>query len=171
MLNSRSKRVQQMKSMSEAKIEYRVFEGFPDEQVLEWVSAVNGKVFDFGETKENLSVALQGRSKIVTCLAFYQGNPVGFKLGFAERAYYFESWRGGVLEAYRGNGIAQELAKLQHSVCKRLGFRIVTTITHNQNIPMIVVNLRNGFEIVGTYLDRRENVKVLFQKWLVPKEK
>ena len=156
--------------MSVQKIEYKVFEGVLEDQVLDWVADVNGKVFDFGETKENLSAALQGRSKIVTCLAFDNGKPIGFKLGFAERPYYFESWRGGVLEEYRGNGIAKELSKQQHSVCKRLGFRFVTTITHNQNIPMIIVNLRNGFEIVGTYFDRREHVKVLFQKWLVPKQ-
>jgi RimJ/RimL family protein N-acetyltransferase len=154
--------------MSLSEIEYKVYEGFPDDVVLGWIFDINSKVFPFGETKENLKTALKSRSKIVTCIALVNGNPVGFKLGFEERTYYFESWRGGVLEEYRCKGIAKELGKLQHDLCERLGFRIVTTIANNQNIPMLIVNLRNGFEIVGTFLDRKKHVKILFQKILVP---
>jgi len=150
------------------KIEYKNIEGFPSDEVLTKLAALNQEIFSFGETAEHLSQALKERHKLLLCLALHEDQLVGFKLGFQERSYYFESWRGGVLPEYRGNGIAQALLQRQHAWCKEQGFRIVTTIAHNQNTPMLIVNLRGGFEIVGTFLDRRKMVKVMLQKWLVP---
>lgn len=149
-------------------LEVQITEGIPTGDVMDQVVQLNQTIFQFGETAALLTAALQGRLKVMTCLAIVDGQPVGFKLGFEERPYYFESWRGGVHPDHRGQGIAQALMEAQHAWCKASGFRIVTTITDNQNTPMLIVNLRGGFEIVGTFLDRRKIVKVMLQKWLVP---
>ena len=148
-------------------IEFKIYEDFPSNDVLSWTATLNQEIFQFGETEQHLSEFLQNRTKILICLAFHDGQPIGYKIGFQERTYYFESWRGGVLPKYRGNGIAQHLLTLQHDWCTEKGFRIVTTITSNNNTAMLIVNLRNGFEIVGTSFDRRSVVKVFLQKWLV----
>ena len=93
-------------------------------------------------------------------------NIIGYKIGFQERPQYFESWRGGVLAEYRGRKIAQELLKKQHEWCKKQGFSIINTTTNSQNIPMLIVNLRGGFEIVGTFLNHRKIMKVMLEKRL-----
>ena len=149
-------------------ITYQRFEGFPDEDLLHSLADLNQAIFEFGESPAHLTHALQGQHKILLCMAYQGEKAIGFKLGFQERPHYFESWRGGVLPSYRNQGIAQELLRQQHQWCTEQGFRIVTTIAHNQNIPMLIVNLRNGFEIVGTSFDRRKVLKILLQKWLVP---
>ncbi|MBM73820.1 MAG: GNAT family N-acetyltransferase [Proteobacteria bacterium] len=151
-----------------SEIEYQNIEGFPSQNLLKKIVEINQDVFGFGETAENLSKALSGRHHLLTCLAFEDDRLVGFKIGFEERPHYFESWRGGVLQSHRGQGIAKKLLENQHEWCKNKGFRIVTTITNNTNISMLIVNLRGGFEIVGTIFDRRNHVKVHLQKWLVP---
>ena len=146
---------------------YKKYEGFPSEAVLEQLTIINQEIFDFGETSEHLSMALRERQKILICLAFHESRIIGFKVGFQERPQYFESWRGGVLPTFRGKNIAQDLLRIQHEWCMNQGFKLIITTTNNQNIPMLIVNLRGGFEIVGTFLDRRKIMKVMLQKILV----
>ena len=148
-------------------ITYRMIEGVPDKESLRKLSAINQMIFGFGEKTDHLKELLESRRKPFLCFALDNEQVVGYKIGFQERRYYFESWRGGVLESHRKQGIAQELMKIQHEWCRKEGFRIVTTITDNQNNAMLIANLRGGFTIVGSYLDRQKHVKILLQKWLV----
>ena len=104
-------------------VQYRLFEGVPDNALFHLLADINREIFGFPETAAHLSQFLEGRSCILICLAFDGETPVGFKMGFRERGYYFESWRGGVLENYRGRGIAQELLRRQHAWCREKGFR------------------------------------------------
>lgn len=113
--------------------------------------------------------ALNHRPSLVNCYAFEQHKLVGIKIGFSPRPQYFESWAGGVLPAYRRQGVASKLLQLQHGWCLEKGFRYIDTTTANDNIPMQLVNLKNGMQIVGTFLDRGNELKVRFQKQL-PKE-
>jgi GNAT superfamily N-acetyltransferase len=101
-------------------------------------------------------------------MAFDDGTPVGFKMGFEERPTYFESWRGGVVETAQRKGIAEQLLRHQHAWCEQKGFRIITTICSNDNTEMLILNLRHGLRITGSFLDRRETVKVILQKHLEP---
>ena len=135
---------------------------------MEQLAIINQEVFAFGETAHHLSMALKERQKILICVAFHDTKVIGYKIGFQERPKYFESWRGGVLTEYRGRKIAQDLLRIQHEWCIEQGFAILTTVTNSNNIPMLIVNLRGGFEIVGTFLDRRKIVKVMLQKQLLP---
>ena len=145
---------------------YKIYEGFPSEEILEQLATINQEIFSFGETSEHLSMALRERQKILICFALHDTSIVGFKVGFQERPSYFESWRGGVVPKFRGQNIALELLRIQHDWCTKEGFKIVMTTTNNQNIPMLIVNLRGGFTIVGTFLDRQKIMKVMLQKWL-----
>ena len=109
---------------------------------------------------------LEGRRHILTLLAYEGGQLVAFKLGFMERKYYFESWQGGVVAQMRRRGISSELMERQHAWCAAKGFRIITTITESENVPMTILNLRHGFRIVGTFFDRGQNLKLTLQKRL-----
>ena len=146
-------------------IDYRSYEGFPNDQVLAWIVEISKEVFGQGDAEE-LRDALRGRERLYTCIALQQGQPIGFKLGFMERPRYFESWRGGVLPAARRRGIADKLQRRQHAWCKDQGFHILTTTISNDNVPMLLLNLRHDYVIVGSFLDRGELVKIILQKKL-----
>ena len=148
------------------KFTYKIYEGFPSEEVLKLLAAINQEIFGFGETAEHLSSLFKKRQKILICFAFDAEHVIGFKVGFQEKPQYFESWRGGVLPQYRGKSIASELLRRQHKWCTTQKFTFIITTTNNQNIPMLIVNLRGGFEIVGTFINHRKIMKVMLQKSL-----
>jgi GNAT superfamily N-acetyltransferase len=73
----------------------------------------------------------------------------GFKLGFAERPGIFHSWLGAVAEDREGQGIGRRLMELQHQHLTEQGYHLVRTGTRNQFKRMLILNLLNGFELVG----------------------
>ena len=78
-----------------SEVEYRLIEGVPGEEELAWVVEVSQSIFAQDESIAAFQKVLTGRRRILTCVAFDDGTPVGFKMGFEERPHYFESWRGG----------------------------------------------------------------------------
>jgi hypothetical protein len=52
----------------------------------------------------------------------------------------------------------------QHIWCEENDYRIITTITAASNKAMLILNLKAGFMVSGTLLDRGENHQVLLQK-------
>ena len=155
-----------MREVGGGDFEVRAYEGMPDDEVLEGVAQVSVEVFGPGWTVESLREALRGRPRIYTQLALDGDRVVGFKLGYEQRPYYFESWIGGVTASARRRGIADELQRQQHAWCVAQGFRIVTTITSNDNAPMIILNLRHDYRVVGSFFDREDHVKLILQKRL-----
>lgn len=151
-----------------ASIEIRCFEGLPDDSALDQLVEINQVIFGFNETSEQLGTLLRERQDSLLILAFHEGRPVAFKVGFREEPGCFESWRGGVLETVRRTGIARELMRVQHDWCVQRNFRVIKTITNSDNTGMLILNLRSGFEITGTFVNRRKRLKVLQQKWLDP---
>ena len=148
-------------------IEYQCLEGVPTGDILEWLTDINQKIFGFNEKPEHLTSLFQSRQNVLVCLAFQGGRPVGFKVGFQDDRRSFESWRGGVLDEARRQGIAWELMRLQHNWCAEKGFRVIKTVTNSDNTAMLILNLRSGFEIVGSFVNRRRRLKILQEKYLV----
>ena len=148
-------------------IKYQCHEGIPSGQILQWLRDINQQIFQFNETSEHLTSCFQNKQKIVIHLAFQQTQPVGFKAGFETEPWCFESWRGGVLPSVRRQGIAQELMQRQHQWCMQNNFRCMKTVTNSDNTPMLMLNLKNGFEIVGSFVNRRKKLKILQEKWLL----
>lgn len=145
--------------------EIRLVEGFPETEfpLLAALAAGLGS-FDEGAWR----IQLTGRPKVLTCLAWVDGTLAGYKIGFQDRPFYFESWAGGVAAGFRRRGLATALMEAQHRRCREHGFRIVSTVTEGSNQPMLIANLRSGFEVCGTFLDRRKVLKVMLQKHLDP---
>ena len=55
----------------------------------------------------------------------------------------------------------------QHRWCREAGFRTVQTLTSADNAPMLVLNLRSGFRIIGTQINHAGHLKVLQDKRLI----
>lgn len=85
-----------------------------------------------------------------TLLALDSERVVGCKLGYAWSSNTFYSWLGGVDPAYRGRGIGGELMRRQHDAGRAAGYAAIRTHTYNRWRDMLILNLRHGFEIVGT---------------------
>ena len=90
----------------------------------------------------------QKRSLIL--IAKHNEIPVGFKVGYdryQDGSLY--SWMGGVLPAYRRQGIANQLAEFQESWAKKQGFASIRFRTRNKHTAMLQFALGRGFSIIG----------------------
>ena len=82
------------------------------------------------------------------------GRLVGFKLGYRRGAGLFYSWLGGIHADVRRQGLARRLMTAQHDWARGQGYRSVETRTRASNNPMIILNLRSGFQVAGFEVDR-----------------
>lgn len=92
----------------------------------------------------------QTRTGLQTHLAVVNGQVVGCKLGYERKPGHFYSWLGAVHPDFRSQGIASELMRQQHDWCCQQNYHAIRTQTYNQWRPMLMLNLRFGFDIIGT---------------------
>ncbi len=71
----------------------------------------------------------------------------GFKVGY-ERDGYFYSWMGGVLPAFRRQGVALTLAEAQENWAREQGYTSVTFKTRNRLKGMLCFALQRGFDLL-----------------------
>ena len=75
----------------------------------------------------------------------------------------FLSWIGAVAPDFRNRGVATRLMEMQHEAARSRGYKFVRTFTQNSTKPMLVLNLKNGFDVIGVYSGEDEP-KILLQK-------
>jgi GNAT superfamily N-acetyltransferase len=92
----------------------------------------------------------QQRQPVQAWLAYAGGQLVGCKLGYERQPGHYYSWLGGVHPDFRGRGLAADLLRRQHAWCQAQGYRAVRTHTYNRWRAMLLLNLRHGFDIIGT---------------------
>jgi GNAT superfamily N-acetyltransferase len=102
--------------------------------------------------------------KFHLAIAYIEDQPVGFKIGYARNPDEFYSWLGGVLPEFRGLGIASDLMATQHEWCQKQGYSKISTKTQNRFKPMLILNIKNGFEIIGTEPSDKDGMKILMEK-------
>ncbi|MBA8883985.1 GNAT family N-acetyltransferase [Dokdonella fugitiva] len=100
--------------------------------------------------------------------ASHRDEVIGFKLGYRRGAHLFYSWLGGVRPVARRTGVAAALMRLQHERVAKLGYPFIETRARAANNPMIVLNLRSGFQIVGFEVDARAIPVVILRRALEP---
>ncbi|MDU0370397.1 GNAT family N-acetyltransferase [Hymenobacter endophyticus] len=98
-------------------------------------------------------------------LAYENNQLVGCKLGYERKPGHYYSWLGGVHPDFRGRGIAAELMGQQHAWCAAQGYRRVRTQTYNRWRAMLLLNLRHGFDIIGTVQSSR-GLNIVLEKEL-----
>lgn len=116
--------------------------------------------------EEGFDSTLKNKTNFLLLIAAVENKPAGFKLGYQHDKETFYSWLGGVLPEMRGLGLAEVLMKSQHDWCKNCGLKKVQTKTKNKWRNMIILNLKNGFEIIGTYTDDKGEAKLILEKTL-----
>jgi predicted GNAT superfamily acetyltransferase len=145
---------------------YRTLLETPKPSILDELLHVYGLLFE--DAKLNFFVdRVHSKEDLVINLCYHNSRLVGFKVGYRYNENTFYSWVGGVLSAYRKQGIAQKLMELQHHAAKEKGYQKMRTKSMNRFKPMMILNLKNGFEIVQVYTNDSQQTKIVFEKKLV----
>ena len=133
-------------------VHYLLTDGLPDEPGLTSLVNLLAAVFHTQSQAELLAdLAYQtNQTPILTLLAVQNGQVVGCKLGYERKPGHFYSWLGAVHPDVRGQGIASELMRRQHDWCRQQQYHTIRTQTYNQWRAMLILNLRHGFDIIGT---------------------
>ena len=89
------------------------------------------------------------RDGLLMLLARVADKPVGFKVGYRTSRQTFYSAKGGVLPAYRGDGIARELLHAMIRCARSRGYaRFVFDTFPNKHPGMTVLGLKEGFRVI-----------------------
>lgn len=121
----------------------------------------------FGEWDEKWFMStFQNHHKFFLQFALIDQKPVAFKFGYELDRSTFYSWLGGVDPEFRGLGLAQELMKQQNNWCKEQGYRRVQTKTQNNFPEMLILNIKNGYQVIGTHLSDTGAIKIVLEKSL-----
>jgi predicted GNAT superfamily acetyltransferase len=144
-------------------ITFQIFENQLPIAILEPLLEVHEQVFD-GQTRHELIQEIKEAPQLLTVIAYQNQQIIGYKMGYRRKEGHFYSWLGCVLEAYRGQGIAAKLMELQHDWCLKNGFHTVRTMTYNRWRSMLILNLKNGFNIVGLLADNAGEPKIILEK-------
>ncbi|AUD00486.1 GNAT family N-acetyltransferase [Spirosoma pollinicola] len=146
-------------------VRYELIIGLPAEPIL--ASLIDQLVIIFSnQSRADLLTELtyqQERTALQLVLAFSNGQVVGCKLGYERKPHHFYSWLGGVHPDFRGYGIASELMRRQHDWCRQQNYHTVRTQTYNQWRGMLILNLRVGFDIIGT-LQGKHGLTIVLEK-------
>ena len=153
-------------------IEYREVEGPIGRDLLLAIASVERDLlgsadpsgFSTEHCADQIQLAVNNHRWIHLGLATLDGEVVGYKLGRSNDPRTFESWGGGVHRDVRRQGVASALAQLQEIWCRAQSFQFIQTETAHDNHAMLAVNLKQGFVVAGTYLDRGAHLKVILQK-------
>lgn len=121
----------------------------------------------FGEWDPDWFFAtFNNQKKLHLAVAYVDGKAAGFKLGYEKDKWEFYSWLGGVLPEFRNLGIASALMRVQHEWCKASGYKRVSTKTQNRFREMFLLNLKSGFNVIGTHTSHEGGLKILLEKEL-----
>lgn len=120
-----------------------------DDTTWDIIAGLEKAVFDQPLSKEELLRELQSKSGLIVLIACIDQIPCAYKAGYEHSPKRFYSWIGGVHPSHRGQGLAKALMEKQHEIAKSQGFKYVATQTKNRFKPMLILNLKSGFDVIG----------------------
>lgn len=115
---------------------------------------------------ENLVDRMKDKPKLLFNIALDGTKVVGFKIGYELDKTKFYSWLGGVDADYRKHGIASKLMEQQHQYVSDHGYTVIQTKTMNRWRNMLILNIKNGFDVIDTYTDKEGLHKIILEKKL-----
>ncbi|MGN8646668.1 GNAT family N-acetyltransferase [Gracilibacillus sp. HCP3S3_G5_1] len=144
--------------------DYFIFNSIPDDDVLDGIIELHKVIFD---TTDDLINKMENKPKLLVITAMNGMKVIGYKIGYELDNNKFYSWLGGVDTNYRKHGIASELMEKQHQYLKENGYSVVQTKTMNKWRNMLVLNIKNGFDVIDTYTDEKGLHKIILEKNLL----
>lgn len=136
----------------------------PDTNLLNDIEELHKDIFG---TSDDLLMKIASKPDLLVIIALDGKKVVGYKIGYEINSDKFYSWLGGVNANYRNDGIASMLMEKQHHHLKEIGYKIVQTKTMNKWRNMLLLNIKNGFDIIDTYTDEKGLHKIILEKSLL----
>ncbi|GKW46446.1 GNAT family N-acetyltransferase [Planococcus sp. NCCP-2050] len=145
-------------------ITYKSVDGeLNDPVLLEGILRLHHSIF--GESAL-LEEQMKEKMKLRIEIALQENEVLGYKMGYELKKETFYSWLGGVDSRWRGKGIASELMDRQHHYARASSYKTIETRTKNKWRNMLLLNIKNGFDIVGIYATADRDVKIILEKKL-----
>lgn len=144
-------------------LHFQQIEGTPDNKELKILLTLYQDIFEDARPYF-FKQRLHEKENILAIIALKGQKPIAFKIGYRYNEATFYSWVGGVLEEYRNLGIAKQLAQLQEKWAKKNGYQKLRTKSMNRFKPMMILNLKNGFDIKQVYTNKSGQTKIIFEK-------
>ena len=144
--------------------EFIIFNSIPDGDVLNSILELHKVIFG---TSDDLINKMFSKPQLLVITAMDDNKVIGYKIGYAIDSNKFYSWLGGVDTEYRKHGIASKLMEKQHQYLKDNGYDVVQTKTMNKWRSMLVLNIKNGFDVIDTYIDEKGIHKIVLEKSLL----
>ncbi|WP_133405341.1 GNAT family N-acetyltransferase [Parashewanella tropica] len=118
-------------------------------ELLEDIIEISQQIseLDRGVTAENIQQRLQGKSYLIS-ITYIEGEPAGFKIGYALSNEQFYSWLGGVAKDYRNLGVAQQLLRAQEQWVQTKGYKVLKVKTMNQFKGMLCMLINNDYQLI-----------------------
>lgn len=144
--------------------DYFIFHSMPDGDILDGIIELHKVIFG---TTEDLINKMKSKQQLLVITAMDGKKVIGYKMGYEIDDIKFYSWLGGVDPIYRNLGIASTLMDKQHQYLKGKGYYVVQTKTMNKWRSMLVLNIKNGFDVIDTYTDENGLHKIILEKNLL----
>ncbi len=146
-------------------LRFELIEGIPNAKKLKTLLTLYQSIFEDARPKF-FKQRLNEKEDVLSIVAIYNGNPVGFKIGYRYDKQTFYSWVGGILKSNRNKGIAKQLSQLQQDWAKNKNYIKIRTKSMNRFKPMMILNLKNGFDIKEVYTNDSGQTKIIFEKYI-----
>ena len=139
------------------------------EEMLCEIAALDKVIFARHFSKEKIAGETIHRNNLLILLYRMDEVLVGYKIGYELTTGTFLSWIGGVHPDFRRRGVASELMMRQHQLAAQWGYQCVRTHSLNRHRPMLLLNIRFDFDIVGIQHNIEEDeLKIILEKKLQP---
>ena len=121
----------------------------------------------FGTPPSESFLERLNEKKDLSILMAHSGDEIiGFKIGYTRFKGIFFSWLGAVLTEHRRQGVARELIRHQHKLCSMRGYKELQTESSGTKEGMLILNLKEGFEVYGFHLGHEDSPTVQLRKRL-----
>lgn len=154
-----------LNGMVKNNISYKLIEGFPEESIYYELSKFYTTLFKDADL-EFFKERIKSQKQALFVLAYSDKKLVGFKIGYPYNTSTFYSWIGGITPLFHKQGIATQLAVFQEEYAKNKGFNNLRTKSMNKFKPMMIINLKNKFDIINIYTNTKGQTKIVFEKLL-----
>ena len=144
-------------------IQFKLIENYPDSKQLVILIDLYTAIFEDARI-DIFKKRLTTKKNVLSLIAYKDNQPIGFKVGYRYNEYTFYSWVGGILKNLRNQGFAAKLAELQENWAKKNGYSKLRTKSMNRFKPMMILNLKNGFDIKQVYTNGSGQTKIIFEK-------
>lgn len=154
-----------MNGMAKNEYSYTLITGKPDQHLLKALLNLYATIFEDAKLDFFIN-RVETKEGLIIVLCYDEETLIGFKIGYRYNESTLYSWVGGVHASYRRQGVAQNLLDYQHIYAKANGYQKVRTKSMNRFKPMMILNLKNGFNIQNSYTNDTGQTKIVFEKLL-----